>query len=101
LGISQSAEGNGDLKLHSLLQFIETYQVDAFVFAEHNTCWDLLLPNEQLPIQTKGWWENSYWSVLHNRTEKYPRVYQLEGTSLVAVNSLSHWASTQAMTQLV
>jgi len=48
-GISQSPNGNGNLKLHLLLQFTTTYQVDVFAAAELNTCWDLIPPDHWLP----------------------------------------------------
>ena len=69
-GLSQSEEGEGAIKLQTLLSFVNQYQMDIFVFTKHNTCWDLLPPAKQLPELTHGWWENSHWSIAHNQLEK-------------------------------
>jgi len=53
-GISQSPDGDGNLKLHLLLQFTTTYQVDVFAaMAKLNTCWDLVPPISGCPIKLK------------------------------------------------
>jgi len=41
-GLSQTAEGDGSLKLQVLRQFITTFDVNVFAAAELNMCWDLL-----------------------------------------------------------
>jgi len=91
-GISHLLDGDGALKLHALLQFTHTFQVDVFVVAELNTCWDLLPPDQRLPSYTKGWWENSHWITSHNRNETLQSTYQPGGTMLVVTNKLSHCA---------
>jgi len=91
-GLSQTAEGNGSLKLQVLHQFINTFNVDMFVATELNMCWDLLPLDQCLPYCTKGWWENSHWSILHNRNDTHSSVYQPGGTTVVATNELSHRA---------
>jgi len=52
-------DGDGDLKLYSLLQLTNVHQINLFTLAEHNTCWDLLPMASHLPQKMKGWWENS------------------------------------------
>ncbi len=92
-GISQLPDGDRNLKLHLLLQFTTTYQVDVFAAAELNTCWDLVPPNQRLPRKTKGWWENSQWSISHNRTNNnHSSSYQPGSMGIVMVNALSHRA---------
>jgi len=91
-GISHLLDGDGAIKLHTLLQFTTTFQVDMFAAAELNTCWDLLPPNQQLPSLTKGWWENSHWSTSHNQNDASMSIYQPGGTALVVTNELSHRA---------
>jgi len=54
-GLSQTANVNGKLKLHALLQFINAHQIDLFAAAELNTCWDLVSPAQRLLLKTKGW----------------------------------------------
>jgi len=86
-GLSQMAEGESEIKLQLILQFITNYQVDAFAFTEHNPCWDLLPPDKWLLGLTQGWWENSHWSIFHNGLDKNWGVYQPGGASMVVVNS--------------
>jgi len=49
-GLSQLPEGDGLLKLHTLLQFTNTFQINMFAAAKLNMCWDLLPPDLRLPI---------------------------------------------------
>ena len=91
-GISQLPDSNGNLKLQLLLQFTTTYQVNVFVVAKLNTCWDLLPPDQWLPHKTKGWWENLHWSLSHSCNEKHSSSYQPGGTGIVVLNVLSHRA---------
>jgi len=91
-GILQLPDGNGNLKLQLMLQFMTTFQVDVFVAAELNTCWDLLPPDQWLPGRTKGWWENLHWSLSHNRNDTHSSIYQHGGTGIVVTNALSHCA---------
>jgi len=64
--IPQGSEGNSNIKLNALLQFINLHQVDIFAMTKLNTFWDLLPPAQCLPTKMKGWWENSHWSISHN-----------------------------------
>jgi len=89
-GISQLPEGDDTLKLKLLLQFTTTFQVDVFMAAELNTCWDLLPPDQRLPNRTKGWWENLHWSLSHNHNDSHSSIYQPGGTGIVVINALSH-----------
>jgi len=78
--------------LQLLLQFTTTYQVNVFVVAKLNTCWDLLPPDQWLPHKTKGWWENLHWSLSHNHNDKQSSSYQPGSMGIVVLNVLSHRA---------
>jgi len=90
--LSQSDEGDRAINLPTLLHFVNQYQVDAFAFTKHNTCWDLLPPEKRLLGITRGWWENAHWSIVHNCIDNNQGLYQPSGTGLVIVNSFSHSA---------
>jgi len=85
-------ETDGDIKLQVLLQFTQQHQIDVFGFAEHNTCWDLLQKNEQIIEKTRGWWENSHWSISYNKCEAHPIAHQPGRTGLGVFNAFSHKA---------
>ncbi len=68
--LPQLDEGDGAIKLQTLLSFVNQYQMDIFAFTEHNMCWDLLPSTKQLLELTCGWWENVHWSIVHNKLEK-------------------------------
>jgi len=89
-GLSYVTESESEIKLQSISQFINSYQVNAFTFLEHNTCWDLLAPDKCVPGLTKGWWENAHWSISHNCLDKNQGIYQPGSAGLVVVNSFSH-----------
>jgi len=79
-----------EVKLEVLRRFVIDYDIDIFGFTEANKCWDLLPENKRLPNQTKGWWENSQWSVSYNRTEKNTGVHQPGGVSILCINQIAH-----------
>jgi len=89
-GLSQSDVGDGAIKLQTLLSFVNQYQVDIFVFTEHNTCWDLSSPAKCLLELTRRWWANAHWHIAHNWLDKNQGIYQPGGTGLVVVNDISH-----------
>jgi len=78
------------IKLAALRRTIGDRQTDIFGFTEANTCWDVVADNLRLPRQTRGWWENSQWSLSHNRLEKDNPAYQPGGTGIVCVNQVAH-----------
>jgi len=85
-----SKEEEMGIKLAALRRTIGDRQTDIFGFTEANTCWDVVADNLRLPRQTRGWWENSQWSLSHNRLEKDNPAYQPGGTGIVCVNQVAH-----------
>jgi len=85
-----SKEDEMGIKLAAQRQTIGDQQMDIYGFTEANTCWDVVPDNQRLPHQMRGWWENSQWSLSHNRLENDNMVYQPGGTSIVCVNQVAH-----------
>jgi len=81
---------DNNLKLMVLRQFTQQYQIDAFGFAKHNVCWDVIQKKQHLAERTKGWWENTHWTTAHNKQDKNPITHQPGSTGLLIVNQLSH-----------
>jgi len=73
-----------------LRQFTQQHQIDAFGFAEHNACWDVIPKQQQLAERTKGWWENAHWTTTFNKQDKNPTAHQPGGTGILIINQLSH-----------
>jgi len=61
---------DGNIKLDSLKQFANENQADIITLTELNTAWDELPYKNRLPRKTRGWWEASHWSILHNKQER-------------------------------
>jgi len=78
------------IKLVALHRTMVDRQIDIFGFTEANTCWDVVPENQRLTRYTRRWWENSQWSLLHNRLEKDNTIYQPGGTGIVCVNQVAH-----------
>jgi len=78
------------IKLATLRRTIGDRQTDIFGFTEANTCWDVVPENQRLAHQTRGWWENSQWSLSHNRLEKDNLAHQPGGTGIVCINQVAH-----------
>ncbi len=82
-----------DIKLEALRQFVTEKEVDIFGFTEANTCWDTLPENLWLAQRMRGWWENSQWTLTHNRTERQGNVesvFQPGRTGILCVNQVAH-----------
>jgi len=72
---------------------VHKHQIDVLAFAEHNTSWDVTLPNLCLPLLfTKGWWENVQWTISYNRNQLNPICHQPGGTGILVPNTLLHRA---------
>ena len=48
--------------------------------------------NKQIIERTRGWWENSHWSISFNKREEHPIAHQPGGTGLTVFNAFSHKA---------
>jgi len=83
---------HGLVKLAALHDFMVGHQVDIAAITEGNVAWSQVAQELWLPEQTRYWWENSHWSVTHNRWDPNAAKYQPGGTSLVVVNQLAHRA---------
>jgi len=66
----------GEWKLKVMQQFLMEIQADIFGFTESNTCWEVILYQERLPICMQGWWETAHLSLWFNWLEKYLDAYQ-------------------------
>jgi len=82
----------GSVKLAALHTFMQDYQVDIVALTECNVAWHLVDKSSYPSEQTKFWWENSHWSITHNRQEPHPTKHQRGGTCIVVTNQLSYQA---------
>jgi len=82
----------GSVKLAALHNFMQDHHVDIAALTECNVAWQLVDASFYPSEQTKYWWENSHWSITHNRQEIYPTKHQRGGTCLVVTNQLSYRA---------
>jgi len=83
---------NSNLKLTVLKQFICQHNIDIFNVAKHNKCGDVVPKNLQFHEQTKGWWENTQWSIGYNKRKIKPSKHEPGGTGILVVNEFSHHA---------
>jgi len=82
----------GSVKLAALQEFMMDHKVDIAALTECNVAWkqiDLKLWHQE---QTKFWWENSHWSLTHNRQDPDAAPYQPGGMGILVVNQLSYRA---------
>jgi len=89
--ISHLSDGDGTLKLHALLQFTTTFQVDIFV-GQIKHMLGFTTSGSTPPFTHQRVVGNSHWSTSHNRNDASTSVYQPGGTVLVVTNELSHRA---------
>jgi len=89
-GIDLTAEGS--VKLAALHAFMQETQVNIAALTECNVAWHLVDKAFYPLEQTKFWWENSHWSITHNRQEQHPTKHQRGGTCILVANQLSYWA---------
>ncbi len=66
------------------------WQIDIFRFTESNTCWDVILEQQQLARCTHGWWENSQWSLSYNWLETDTLIHQPGGAGILCMNQVAH-----------
>jgi len=85
-----SKDDDMGLKLEALRRTMTERQIDIFGFTESNTCWDVVPELQRLARRTRGWWENSQWSLLYNRRETETPIYQPGGMGILCVNAVAH-----------
>jgi len=89
-GINLKPEGS--IKLAAVHSFMQEAQVDVAALTECNVAWNLAERDLYPPEQTKCWWENAHWSIMHNKQEKYATTHQQGRTCVVVTNQLSYRA---------
>ncbi len=87
---SFSKDNDMGLKLEALRRIMTEQQIDIFGFTESNTCWDVVPELQRLARRTRGWWENSQWSLSYNPLEMETPIHQPGGTGILCVNAVAH-----------